>query len=530
MRLSVTRVNAKKLKRKADIRLSKGNYEFDVYQDVWKLNVDYSLNFELLVPLKLAPKFESNFRLMLANYASEFSAGYVQAIYLYMRYLFAAGVKEVIREEHIINFRATLDKTTEWKLGQIRAFILDWHDREIAGIDKKVVQLLTSIKLKGTEKGKAVALGCPYSGAYSFEEQIAFIGWYVDAFTSELIALGAYSFIIALQYTGARPIQLRSLYHEDLIEREQDTITHFDLRIPHAKKHKSFFRESFQVKNDINEDLYLVLKAQVESSISFVNTHFNLKLSDLQKKTIPIFLNRDEIVKMVNVEHFLQVQSKTPDLFCLTKSGAGNLVRDIARLCPLKTSRIKFNGEFGDLHINARRFRYTHATNMAALGASDYAIAEELGHGDTQHVTVYTEFKEEMAERIDIALESSLVPLSQAFSGNLIDSEKDAIRANDPRSRINSDDGDSVGNCGKFGFCGNGTIHCYTCNKFQPWLNAPHIEVLNSITSVRDRKRDMGASEFVLQGHNHSIDAIKVVIQKCNARKMELEKEGALNV
>jgi hypothetical protein len=39
----------------------------------------------------------------------------------------------------------------------------------------------------------------------------------------------------------------------------------------------------------------------------------------------------------------------------------------------------------------------------------------------------------------------------------------------------------------------------------------------------------MGASEFVLQGHNRSIDAIKVVIHKCNARKQELEKEGALN-
>jgi hypothetical protein len=40
----------------------------------------------------------------------------------------------------------------------------------------------------------------------------------------------------------------------------------------------------------------------------------------------------------------------------------------------------------------------------------------------------------------------------------------------------------------------------------------------------------MGASEFVLQGHNRSINAIKVVIQKCHVRKQELEKEGALNV
>jgi hypothetical protein len=112
----------------------------------------------------------------------------------------------------------------------------------------------------------------------------------------------------------------------------------------------------------------------------------------------------------------------------------------------------------------------------------------------------------------------------------LIDSEKDAIRANDPRSRINNSDGGAVGNCGEFGFCANGTIHCFTCNKFQPWLNAPHQQVLDSVISERDRKRKMGASEFVLQGHNRSVDSIKVVIQKCEVRKQELEKEGAINV
>ncbi|KZY44184.1 site-specific integrase [Pseudoalteromonas sp. BZP1] len=525
------RANAAIKNRQSDIRLTKSNYEFDVYQDVWRLNSDLQINFKLLTPLKLNSSFINNFRIALANYVSELSAGYVQSIYVNIRHLFAiSGVSDVINEEHIINFRATLDKSHEWQLGQIRAFILDWHDRGIPGVDKKAVQLLSSIKLKGAEKGKAVAIGCPYSGAYSFDEQTAFINWYVDAFTSELISLKGYSFLIALQYTGARPVQLRYMYHEDLIEREQDAMSCFDLKIPHAKKHKASFRESFQVKDDINEDLYLVLKAQSESSISFIENHFGIKLSDSRKKTIPIFLNENEIEGLNQFEDFLNVQSKTPDLLCLTKSGAGKLIQNIARLCPLKTSRIKMNGAFGDLHINARRFRYTHATNMAMLGASAHIIAEELGHEDTQHVTVYTEFNEEMADRIDEALEPNLTPLAQAFSGTLIDSEKDAIRANDPRSRVISDEGGTVGNCGKYGFCANGTIHCYTCNKFQPWVNAPHIEVLNNVTMERDRKRKMGASEFVLQGHNRSIDAIKVVIRKCEARKQELEKEGALNV
>lgn len=273
----------------------------------------------------------------------------------------------------------------------------------------------------------------------------------------------------------------------------------------------------------------LVLTAQAKQSIKTIETHFGIELNSQQKSQIPIFLNAREISNLSSFNAFRQLQKNMPDAVCIRKADIDFLVSRIAKLCPLKTTRIKLDGEFGDLHINPRRFRYTHATNMAMLGASDYAIAEELGHSDTQNVKVYTEFNEDMADRIDAALASDLTPLAQAFSGTLIDSEKDAIRANDPRSRINNNDGNPVGNCGKFGFCANGTIHCYTCNKFQPWLNAPHTEVLNTLVSEVDRKRQMGASEFVLQASNRTINAIKVVIDKCEARKQELEKEGALN-
>ena len=104
-------------KRKSDIRLSKRNYEFNVYQDVWRLDADYSLNFSLLANLKLTPKFEINFRLALADYASEFSPGYVTSIYVNIRHLFAFGVTDKINEEHVINFKATLNKSKEWMLG-----------------------------------------------------------------------------------------------------------------------------------------------------------------------------------------------------------------------------------------------------------------------------------------------------------------------------------------------------------------------------------------------------------------------------
>ncbi|NMU33708.1 tyrosine-type recombinase/integrase, partial [Vibrio parahaemolyticus] len=127
--------------------------------------------------------------------------------------------------------------------------------------------------------------------------------------------------------------------------------------------------------------------------------HFNVSLTSQQKKQIPIFINERQISNLADFSEFEEIQQKTPDLLCLRTNGANpsvaEIVRRLARLCPLKTTRIKVDGDYGDLHINPRRFRYTHATNMSMLGASEHTIAEELGHEDTQHVTVYTEFNEE---------------------------------------------------------------------------------------------------------------------------------------
>ena len=519
----------RKAKQKSDKRVSKANYEFDVHDDVWQLDANKSVNFKLLASLNLDPKFENSFKLALADYASEFSSSYAHQLFNFSRNLFDTGVTVKLGEAHIINFKTILTKKTEYKLGYIRAFLLDWYEKGSKGVDKKAVDLLNSLTLSGNETGKAVAVGCPHSGAYNFDEQVAFINWYVDAYTEKLISLTDYAFIMALQQTGARPVQLTHLYCGDLVTRTEDNIAHFDLKLPNAKKRKEPFRGSFSLKEDVSEDLMLILTAQAKLSIKKVEEHFSVQVDTEHRQTIPLFIHEPALSDCNSFEDFLRKQCITPDLYCKRNSEVTCMMRRLARLCPLKTSRIMIDGQPGDLHINPRRFRYTHATNMAIQGASDIAIAEELAHASTAYVGVYTEFKEEIADRIDEALAPSLVPLAQAFSGTLIDSEKDAIRANDPRSRINNET-ETVGNCGEFGFCANGAIHCYTCNKFQPWLNAPHEKVLESVLAERDHKRKLGASEFVLQGQNRSIDAIKIVIQRCEERREELTKEGAFNV
>lgn len=517
-------------KPKSSIRLSKAGYEFDINESRWQLDANTSLNLDLFAQFNLVNKFETNLVKMLADYSSEYSSSYVRTIQDTLINLFRTGVKNEIKEEHIVNFKSKLDDTTEYRLGYIRGFILDWEDRDgLTGVSKNAAELLKSMTISGNQTGNAVALNCPFSGAYTYDEQTDFIHWYVDAYTNDEIDLKEYAFIMALQQTGARPIQISHLYCKDLIlKRNSSGVDEYDLHLPAAKKRQGF-RKVFQEKDGIGEDLFLVLSRQAAASITFLEKQFKTKLTDKQRADVPIFINKSQISALGSYEAFKNIQQKTPDLLCMLKQTYSQLVSRIARICPLKTARIELNGEYGDLHINARRFRYTHATNLAMTGANKYVIAEELGHAHTGYVGVYTEFTEEVAESLDDALTPSLTPLAQAFSGTLIDSEKQAARANDPRSRIHNNGGNPVGNCGEFGFCANGVIHCYTCVKFQPWVNAPHDKVLKSVEKDRDWKKEMGASEFVLQGHNRSINAIKIVIQQCEERKVEMKKEASFN-
>jgi len=93
-------------KPKSEIRLSKANYEFDLYADTWSLDANISINFTLLNKLQLTDNFEKNFRKAFADYACEFSSSYVINIYVEIRKLFLCGVNNKVEEKNIINFKA----------------------------------------------------------------------------------------------------------------------------------------------------------------------------------------------------------------------------------------------------------------------------------------------------------------------------------------------------------------------------------------------------------------------------------------
>ena len=149
------------------------------------------------------------------------------------------------------------------------------------------------------------------------------------------------------------------------------------------------------------------------------------------------------------------------------------------------------------------------------------ALAAALDHTDTQNIDVYTENTEEMAEEIDAIMTPVLAPLAQAFAGVLIDSERDAIRAKDPHSRVKNSKTHSIGNCDTHAFCASGYRACYTCVNFQPWRDAPHEEVLVEIQNERKRQQELGVSPNVIQSTDRLLLAVQQVILMCKLTKSQ---------
>lgn len=197
---------------------------------------------------------------------------------------------------------------------------------------------------------------------------------------------------------------------------------------------------------------------------------------------------------------------------------------DLSRRMERISSVLKVHSERTARLVTAspRRLRYTRGTRAAMEGASELVIAELLDHSDTGNVGIYVEAVPEIVQRIDRGMAMHLAPLAQAFTGQLIDTEDEAARGNDPTSRIVSPRRMTcpVGSCGLFGFCSAlAPIACYTCRNFQPWLDGPHEEVLDNLLAERARVMEETGDARIAAVNDRTIYACAEVVRRCAERR-----------
>lgn len=171
------------------------------------------------------------------------------------------------------------------------------------------------------------------------------------------------------------------------------------------------------------------------------------------------------------------------------------------------------------LQASPRRFRYTFATRLLREGASPQVVGELLDHKDLQTVRAYMNLRGDLVEKLDAAMAMELAPMAQAFLGTLVGSEAEAVRGDTRASRIfgagvSSEGG--LGTCGSFSFCGLAAPRaCYTCVRFQPWIDGPHARILDELLEQREERRKRGLDGRLITMTDNTILAVADVVQRC---------------
>ncbi len=496
---------------------SKDGYPFDPVSAHWKLNKDVTIS--LVLPSEIDKDTELGFRATLQRYAEEASARHTRNMETrFKRYLRDTGAS-LVTPKDLMNWRALLGQDEQWQLGGLKGFLLAWHDYGFAGISKEVVDLLQSWRIQGNEKGAAVASGCPETGPYTDLEIAALLDWANMAVANRTLAFEDYAYLLTLAMTARRPVQIAALRGKDLTQTALNGVRQFRLNSPRAKQRGAGFRESFR-SLAIIEDLFLVLQQQHRQSVIAIERGIGARLDPDLAGEIPIFINPQVVKRFSDVGDLRKTLfGSAPDRLHATTEQLASSLRRCARA---STARSERTGEF--IRLSATRFRHTRGTKLRREGFGPFVIAELLDHSDIQNVKVYTDNTAQEAVVINELVGPQLAPFAQACLGRLVKSERDAVRGDDPRSRVPNDHQNTLGTCGNYGFCASGYRACYTCYHFQPWIDGPHEEVLQDLYREKERARAAGCADVVVDANDQLILAVEHCILLCRQSKADSVK------
>ena len=397
----------------------------------------------------------------------------------------------------VANYHSRLAEHEQGRLSTLNVLLQKWNELRLPGVDDECVQYLRNKRKRGNEKGAAVRTRDPVDGPFSEAEYTALYKAVDAAYGLRKIRLWVVVLTRLLFACGGRISQYASLKVMDIQERDGTYV----LLLPQVKTRDKHSRMTFK-----------------EFTISPQTGRLAQSLVSGCDPGAPMF-PEDEVMV-----HGTQSAGRSEDDLFFGHCTAENLSRiyrqSIERIVP-PTERL----DFKPLPVTPSRFRYTFGTRMAEEGASMAVIADRLGHIDLQNVGVYFEASPKIVENIDMAMDAHLAPLAQAFRGRLVEGEEHSTHKGAPGSRIVDFRASKapVGSCGGSGCAFNKPVACYTCFKFEPWLDAPHEKVLERLLTERERHREDPRLACV---NDDAILAVQQVIAECAQVKNQRREEG----
>ncbi|MCE3261983.1 MAG: phage integrase family protein [Pseudoduganella sp.] len=392
-----------------------------------------------------------------------------------------------------MNYAARLKDHEKWRLGTLNILIQKWCALGVQGVDPACKQFLREQRKPGNVKGKAVLTRDPVNGPFSEAEYIALYKAVDAAYGQNEVPLWVAVLTRLLFACGGRISQYASLKLLDLHVENRE----FVLNLPQVKTGEAHSRTSFK-EFDLSPQTGRLTGEYIEglqnagsvdtSALFPISTVMTLGLRTGKRSKDDMFFDH-----------------------CTTHALSTAFSRILNRVAPL-TERLNFE----PMPICPKRFRYTFGTRLAEEGASKMIIADRLGHSDLQYVDVYVQASPKIVENIDLAIGTQLAPIALAFKVQLIEDEVNSKQKGAPGSRIIDFrvSKKPVGSCsGKGAGCAfHKPIACYTCFKFEPWLDAPHENILKYLQVEREKwKGDPRLATI----NDDAIDAVQEVMAEC---------------
>lgn len=426
-------------------------------------------------------------------------------------------------------FEAEVARTvTRSRIGHYSSAFTRWYEFCVRvgmpGFDEDVAADLSDLVFPDPIKGRAVLSEDPDEGPIpkiEFEGLLARLNAATDILLASTsgevdgLDLEEIAFTWLLVCYGTNPKNLRYLDEGDIrMVPQPGGVPLHEIKIPRIKKRLKGERIEFRTR-ELPADIYKLL-----DRLRKRNRKDAPQRDDRPGCARPLFRRKQPNPDLIGTKF-------EKDVWRQNSAWPRSVVGRIADLLAIP----KVGGGIVSLH--PRRFRYTFATRLVANGLSSAMVADALDHSDTSHVLVYFNMRGEVVRRLDKALALSLAPVAQAFMGVAINDESEAARGGDPTSRIHHhsktmEQLDTVGNCGKYGFCNlYAPVACYTCRFFQPLLGAPHVRVLEELDTLRSQRHAAGLPPKIVQIHDLTMLAVGQVILACEDRNNSREAGDA---
>jgi integrase len=490
--------------------LDRGGHQVDVSGSIWRLaspTRPLNLNWdEVIIP---NPAVLATIKAYFRNLIQNFSIGEVVGNWYALRLVWSAPSFETacasggdIPYRVISEVRQALGAHEQYRLHYVRKWYNWCCDQGFDSFSAEVAFEINQLVIGGNQKGEAVQSADPEDGPLIDLEIVALNNALRASKLTGSLSLAERCLLWLCIALGSNASPLALLREEDLEKVDAEGVEGviYQLRVPRHKKRDATPRAQFKTRK---------LNSQIGEAVEALIAQNRADAPGDDGYGRPLFRRQGPRTDLPangplsEYRHHLVANDVTRLV--------GEAVRKLGVLSPRTGC---------PLNVTVRRLRYTFATRLVREGASQRVVAEALDHTDLQNVRVYFDLKSDIVERLDAAMALELGPLSQAFLGHIVRSEEDAVRGDRKSGRIYHADRTShsleaLGTCGSFSFCGlTAPLACYTCVKFQPWMDAPHDKALGGLLAERQRRLDEGRDARMVTLLDNTILAVADVIKR----------------